>query len=194
MVFPKQVPNQNPQKKHFSCTLSYCKRQPLPQSFNSFFNFRRPEPVLESLSRHVKLDLMTHVLSPSGLFFISGSEGCIHSYPDSSPSLFLRFPFERIAYQTTALPFRLSLALCTLMKCVDVDGSRPPEMDWEPLASSGSQNSVLWKLLGLPDAKHRLSHWIAYKSLDLQCPIGVRSNSTRRMASSLAWPSRVIYI
>lgn len=46
---------------------------------------------------------------------------------------------------------------------------------------------------GLPATKQRLSHWIldaialAYKSLDLQCPIP----STRGMAFSLAWTSRL---
>ncbi len=50
---------------------------------------------------------------------------------------------------------------------------------------------------GHPVTKQRLSKWIvdavmlAYSSLDLQCPIGVRAHSTRGIASSWAWSSGV---
>ncbi|KAL0201208.1 hypothetical protein M9458_004395, partial [Cirrhinus mrigala] len=50
---------------------------------------------------------------------------------------------------------------------------------------------------GHPVTKQRLSRWIvhaimlAYSSLGLQCPVGVRAHSTRGMASSLAWSSGV---
>lgn len=46
---------------------------------------------------------------------------------------------------------------------------------------------------GLPVMKQRLSHWIVdtivltYASLGLQCPISVRADSTRGIASSWAW-------
>ncbi len=46
---------------------------------------------------------------------------------------------------------------------------------------------------GRPVMKQRLSRWIvdtitlAYSSLDLHCPIGVRAHSTRGVASSWAW-------
>lgn len=49
----------------------------------------------------------------------------------------------------------------------------------------------------LPVTKQRLSRWIAdgmalaYASISLQCPIGVRAHSTRGMASSWAWFSGV---
>ncbi len=50
---------------------------------------------------------------------------------------------------------------------------------------------------GHPVTKQRLSKWIvdavmlAYSSLGLQCPIGVRAHSTRGIASSWAWSSGV---
>ncbi len=50
---------------------------------------------------------------------------------------------------------------------------------------------------GHPVTKQRLSKWImdavmlAYSSLGLQCPIGVRAHSTRGIASSWAWSSVV---
>ncbi len=50
---------------------------------------------------------------------------------------------------------------------------------------------------GRPVMKQRLSRWIvdavtlAYSSLGLQCPIGVRAHSTRGIASSWAWSSGV---
>ncbi len=50
---------------------------------------------------------------------------------------------------------------------------------------------------GHPVTKQRLSMWIvdsvmlAYSSLGLQCPIGVRAHSTRGIASSWAWSSGV---
>ncbi len=50
---------------------------------------------------------------------------------------------------------------------------------------------------GHPITKQRLSKWIvdavmlAYSSLGLQCPIGVRAHSTRGIASSWAWSSGV---
>ncbi len=48
---------------------------------------------------------------------------------------------------------------------------------------------------GHPVTKQRLSKWIvdavtlAYSSLGLQCPIGVRAHSTRGIALSWAWSS-----
>ncbi len=50
---------------------------------------------------------------------------------------------------------------------------------------------------GHPVTKQRLSKWIvdavmlAYSSLGLQCPVGVRAHSTRGIASSWAWSSGV---
>ncbi len=53
------------------------------------------------------------------------------------------------------------------------------------------------RVKGHPVTKQRLSKWIvdavmlAYSSLGLQCPIGVRAHSTRGIASSWAWSSGV---
>ncbi len=65
----------------------------------------------------------------------------------------------------------------------------------------GNQNSFLSSLATAlkvsPDTKHIISRWlvdaitIAYSSLGLQCPIGVRAHSTRGIASSWAWSSGV---
>lgn len=52
-------------------------------------------------------------------------------------------------------------------------------------------------LQGLPVTEQRLSHWIAdaialtYASVGLQCPIDVRTHSTRGVASYWAWSSEI---
>ncbi len=60
-----------------------------------------------------------------------------------------------------------------------------------------STHTASCKDKGHPVTKQRLSKWIvdavmlAYSSLGLQCPIGVRAHSTRGIASSWAWSSGV---
>ncbi|KAL0149536.1 hypothetical protein M9458_055063, partial [Cirrhinus mrigala] len=58
---------------------------------------------------HIEADPLTH--TPRGLVLFSGSEGCLLSHPVSPHHRrFLRFAFDRVAYQYTVLSFGLSLA------------------------------------------------------------------------------------
>lgn len=74
------------------------------------------------MRRPFKMLTLKQILSqvcPGGWFFSVDLKEA-YLYPNSPPNrLFLRFAFEGVVYQYTVLPFRLSLAPRTFMKCKD---------------------------------------------------------------------------
>ncbi len=105
-------------------------------------------------------------------------------------------------------PFRAQVITLSALPPSEEDGSYPcyalSEL-WESTLSVPSPFRRTEQLFvsfgnrakGHPVTKQRLSKWIvdavmlAYSSLGLQCPIGVRAHSTRGIASSWAWSSGV---
>ncbi len=71
---------------------------------------------------HFETDPLANM--PRGLVCVAGSERRLFSHPDSPHHrLFLRFAFERVAYQYQVLPFGLSLAPRTFTRCMDAAGN-----------------------------------------------------------------------
>ncbi|KAL0147769.1 hypothetical protein M9458_056912, partial [Cirrhinus mrigala] len=141
-------------------------------------------------------DLQALSISPSCLEFGPGDSKVIlkprHGYVPKVPST----PFRAQVVTLSALPSsegdqELSLLCPVRALRMYVERSAPFRKSDQLFVCFGGRNK------GQPVTKQRLSRWIvdaislAYSSLGLECPVGVRAHSTRGVASSWAWSSGV---
>ncbi|KAI2663794.1 Trigger factor [Labeo rohita] len=141
-------------------------------------------------------DLQALSISPSCLEFGPGDSKVIlkprHGYVPKVPST----PFRAQVVTLSALPSsegdqELSLLCPVRALRMYVERSAPFRKSDQLFVCFGGRNK------GQPVTKQRLSRWIvdaislAYSSLGLECPVGVRAHSTRGVASSRAWSSGV---
>ncbi|KAI2650071.1 Transposon Ty3-G Gag-Pol polyprotein [Labeo rohita] len=141
-------------------------------------------------------DLQALSISPSCLEFGPGDSKVIlkprHGYVPKVPST----PFRAQVVTLSALPSsegdqELSLLRPVRALRMYVERSAPFRKSDQLFVCFGGRNK------GQPVTKQRLSRWIvdaislAYSSLGLECPVGVRAHSTRGVASSWAWSSGV---
>ncbi|KAL0161520.1 hypothetical protein M9458_045245, partial [Cirrhinus mrigala] len=141
-------------------------------------------------------DLQALSISPSCLEFGPGDSKVIlkprHGYVPKVPST----PFRAQVVMLSALPSsegnqELSLLCPVRALRMYIERSAPFRQSDQLFVCFGGRNK------GHPVTKQRLSRWIvdaitlAYSSLGLECPVGVRAHSTRGVASSWAWSSGV---
>ncbi|KAL0152981.1 hypothetical protein M9458_051713, partial [Cirrhinus mrigala] len=141
-------------------------------------------------------DLQALSISPSCLEFGPGDSKVIlkprHGYVPKVPST----PFRAQVVTLSALPSsegdqELSLLCPVRALRMYVERSAPFRKSDQLFVCFGGRNK------GQPVTKQRLSRWIvdaislAYSSLGLECPVGVRAHSTRGVASSWVWSSGV---
>ncbi|KAL0204650.1 hypothetical protein M9458_002668, partial [Cirrhinus mrigala] len=141
-------------------------------------------------------DLQALSISPSCLEFGPGDSKVIlkprHGYVPKVPST----PFRAQVVTLSALPSsegdqELSLLCPVRALRMYIERSAPFRQSEQLFICFGGRSK------GHPVTKQRLSRWIvdaitlAYSSLGLECPVGIRAHSTRGVASSWAWSSGV---
>ncbi len=162
---------------------------------------------LRSLSLKTALLLaLASVKRVGDLQALSTSPACLEFGPNDSKVVLkprhgyvpkvLSTPFRAQVITLSALPpseedWELSLLCPVRALRIYFERSAPFRHTEQLFVSFGNRTK------GHPVTKQRLSKWIvdavmlAYSSLGLQCPIGVRAHSTRGIASSWAWSSGV---
>ncbi len=154
---------------------------------------------LRSLSLKTALLLaLASVKRVGDLQALSTSPACLEFGPNDSKVVLkvLSTPFRAQVITLSALPpseedLELSLLCPVRALRIYFERSAPFRHTEQLFVSFGNRTK------GHPVTKQRLSKWIvdavmlAYSSLGLQCPIGVRAHSTRGIASSWAWSSGV---
>ncbi len=162
---------------------------------------------LRSLSLKTALLLaLASVKRVGDLHALSTSPACLEFGPNDSKVVLkprhgyvpkvLSTPFRAQVITLSALPPSeedRELSLLCLVRALRIyfERSAPFRHTEQLFVSFGNRTK------GHPVTKQRLSKWIvdavmlAYSSLGLQCPIGVRAHSTRGIASSWAWSSGV---